>query len=554
MSPTHDAAEAKVVSSRSIEKLGEVEAKVSENKETLQKLYEAQKVITAAVDLQGVVQALASTTFDLLPRATHCLLALAEGTAVSAQTGVNSPKTDAKIKPDDLVVVGSMSRSGFQPDQSEEGEGTQTIPVSQSVIRRVLSDRASILAAEAKHEVEATESLMAAAIRSTMGVPLWHGEDILGVFQVDNRDAPGMFQDKDLDLLSVLVHTATQSVLHARMFQELLVSREDQEAENAYLRERVRGPEMIAESDALRALLEDLHKVVETPATVLIEGETGSGKELIANFVHDHSNRNDRLFVAQNCAALPEQLLESELFGHKRGAFTGATEEKKGLFEVAHKGTLFLDEIGEMPLTLQAKLLRVLQEGEIRPVGSSHTRKVDVRIVAATNRSLEQEVKAGKFREDLYYRLRVFPVRVPPLRERRADIVPLAQHFLRKYASLFGRRVEGLSQETYDLLRAYDWPGNVRELENEVQRLVIQVVDRRFVQPEDLSPSLRGLAERVAGTKPEEGTLKERTMRFERWVLAEALAAHGNNKSATAKTLGITREGLHKKLKSHGLG
>jgi len=293
--------------------------------------------------------------------------------------------------------------------------------------------------------------------------------------------------------------------------------------------------------------------VVNTRVTVLIEGETGTGKELIASAVHYWSERREKLFVAQNCAAMPENLLESELFGHKKGSFTGATDDKKGLFELADQGTLFLDEVGEMPLNLQAKLLRALQEGEIRPVGAPKTIKVDTRIVAATNRDLEKEVAEGRFREDLYYRLKVFPIRVPPLRERHEDIPLIAAHFLRRYCQEFGRSINGFSQQSMEMLQAYKWPGNVRELENEVQRLVIQVDDQTFVQPEHLSPKIRQVENILDRVHPTKGTLKEMIEQVEKWVLLEALKEHGNNKSQTAKTLGITREGLHKKLKHFGI-
>ena len=310
-------------------------------------------------------------------------------------------------------------------------------------------------------------------------------------------------------------------------------------------------------------VLAQLDKVVDTRVTVLVEGETGTGKELFASAIHYRSQRRDKLFVAQNCAAFPENLLESELFGHKRGAFTGATEEKKGLFEVADGGTLFLDEVGEMPLSLQAKLLRVLQEGEVRPIGAATARRVNVRIVAATNRNLEKEVAEGRFREDLYYRLKVFPLRVPPLRERREDIALLAAHFLQRYSREFGREIAGFTQPALELLRAYDWPGNVRELENEVQRAVIQAEGEAFITAELLSPRVRkndgsSVPPSPVADAPEEeddgsGTLREMMDRVERRILLRTLASHGNNKTAAAKALGITREGLHKKLKSLGL-
>ncbi|MES1185174.1 MAG: sigma 54-interacting transcriptional regulator, partial [Myxococcales bacterium] len=279
--------------------------------------------------------------------------------------------------------------------------------------------------------------------------------------------------------------------------------------------------------------------------------------------IHYRSQRRDKLFVAQNCAAFPENLLESELFGHKRGAFTGATEEKKGLFEIADGGTLFLDEVGEMPLSLQAKLLRVLQEGEIRAIGATAPRRVNVRIVAATNRNLEKEVAEGRFREDLYYRLKVFPLRVPALRERREDVPLLAAHFLERYTREFGREIAGFTQPALERLQAYDWPGNVRELENEVQRAVIQADGEQFITPELLSARVRTSDAKASDQAPElgpdeaeddaSGTLREMMDHFEKRILARTLAAHGNNKTSAAKALGITREGLHKKLKSLGM-
>jgi Nif-specific regulatory protein len=308
---------------------------------------------------------------------------------------------------------------------------------------------------------------------------------------------------------------------------------------------------IIGESDAMKELLSQLDKVVDTNVTVLIEGDTGTGKELIASALHYRSRRREELFVAQNCAALAENLLESELFGHVKGAFTGATDDKKGLFELADGSTLFLDEITEAPMSIQSKLLRALQEGEIRPVGASEPILVNVRVVAATNRNLEKEVESGRFREDLYYRLKVFPLRVPPLRERRTDIPLLVQHFLERYSAEIGKAVAGVSAEAMNLLMAYDWPGNVRELQNEVQRMVIQVDTGAFATPELLSPRMRRGEDIVAKSGATQGTLKEKMTAVEKYIIFEALRENDGNKTNTAKKLGITREGLHKKLRQY---
>jgi transcriptional regulator with GAF, ATPase, and Fis domain len=501
----------------------------------------------AAESLDAVVAEVAESALRLAPRGTHATVALLDDS-----------------QPDKSLLVPMVTRVRGPGGVPVAPDGP--VALTRSVARRVVEGRAAVLAADAPREVLGSESLLGANIRSTIGIPLWKGDEILGVLQVDNRDAPAMFDKRDVDALGVLARGASLAVVSARLIQRLTLAEEQLRKENQFLRgrERSRQGEMriIGSSQRMDQVLVQLGKVVDTRVTVLVEGETGTGKELFASAIHYRSQRRDKLFVAQNCAAFPENLLESELFGHKRGAFTGATEEKKGLFEVADGGTLFLDEVGEMPLSLQAKLLRVLQEGEIRPIGSSTTRKVNVRIVAATNRNLEKEVQAGRFREDLYYRLKVFPLRVPPLRERREDVPLLAAHFLERYSREFGRSVSGFTQAALERLKAYDWPGNVRELENEVQRAVIQAEGESFIGPELLSARVCG--ESLAPPSPSPGedaveapsgaeTLREMMDRFEKKLLVQTLAAHGNNKTAAAKTLGITREGLHKKLKGFGL-
>jgi Nif-specific regulatory protein len=530
-----DVDDARIVTVRRVTELGRLEADLGSDAQVLHALYDAQKEIAGTLEVDELVDVVAKRVFALVSRATHLTIALREDD--------DGPKRSARYVP-----IGTRARSGRTSD---------AIAITRSVFRKVVQERAAVLAADARKDVGETASIMGAQIHSTLGVPLWQGEDIVGVLQVDNREGTGVFRERDLDVAALLAQSASQAFSHARIYQRLRVAEERERKENAYLKKREqtrREGSIIGEAASMRRLFEQLRKVVNTRVTVLVEGETGTGKELIASSVHYWSERKEKLFVAQNCAAMPENLLESELFGHKKGSFTGATEDKKGLFELADGGTLFLDEVGEMPLNLQAKLLRALQEGEIRPVGHSKTIKVDTRIVAATNRDLEKEVAEGRFREDLFYRLKVFPIRVPPLRERSEDVPLLAAHFLRKYCQDFGRAVTGFSQQAMEMLQAYKWPGNVRELENEVQRLVIQVDDEEFVQPEHLSPKIRqseGVIERMHPTK---GTLREMMDQVEKRMLIEALKEHGNNKSQTAKTLGITREGLHKKLKGFGLG
>ena len=287
--------------------------------------------------------------------------------------------------------------------------------------------------------------------------------------------------------------------------------------------------------------------------TVLITGETGTGKELFAREVHEKGSNPQAPFVAVNCAAFPEALLESELFGHRKGAFTGADRDKSGLFEAANGGTLFLDEIGETTRPFQAKLLRVLQEREVRPIGSSRTRKIDVRVIAATNRNLRREASDAQFRPDLYYRLAVFPIHVPPLRERPLDILPLANHFLSRYAKLDRRPNSTLSAESRHLLQSYGWPGNVRELENEIQRALAVSEPGSELTPAQFSARLFEVLEPVHAVVQPGESLRETLGRVEAWLIRHALESNSGRRATTARLLGITREGLYKKMKRHGI-
>jgi transcriptional regulator with GAF, ATPase, and Fis domain len=517
---------------------------------TVKLLYAAQKRIGATTDLETVLIEVADAALSLLKNATHVTVVLRDE---------DTRATDEKAKNDDKAVFVPVLTRVRLPD-GNAGPPSGPVPISRSVYRKVVKERAAVLANDAPTDVGDSESLMGASIRSTIGVPLWRGEEILGVLQADNRSAPGMLTDTDVDLLLVLAANASLAVSSARLIKRLVLVEEQLKKENVFLKgreEKRRGGgkdvTIIGHSEPMMNVMRHLEKVVDTRVTVLIEGETGTGKELIAAAVHYRSRRRDRLFVAQNCAAIAESLLESELFGHKKGAFTGANDDKKGLFEIADGGTLFLDEVNSTSLSLQSKLLRALQEGEIRPVGATSAKHVDVRIVAATNRDLEQAVKQGGFREDLYYRLKVFPIRLPPLRERREDIPALAAHFLSRYADELRKPVGGFSQQALELMMSYDWPGNVRELQNEVQRVVIQLDPGSFATPDLLSPHIKKALGVVGRASVQKGTLREMMDSVEKYLLLEMLNEHGQNKTSAAKALGITREGLHKKLRQHGM-
>ncbi len=321
----------------------------------------------------------------------------------------------------------------------------------------------------------------------------------------------------------------------------------------------VRGP-----GSPMNAVCDRVARVAPYDISVLVTGESGTGKELIARSLHYGSLRWNKPFVVENCAAMPAELLESELFGHKRGAFTGAVEEHVGLFERADGGTVFLDEIGEVSPAFQVKLLRVLQEGEIRPVGSRETRKVDIRVVAATNKDLEAEVGAGRFREDLYFRLSAVAIHIPALRERRADIPVIARVLFDKTRKQFGKETPGLSEEAIACLAAYHWPGNVRELQNEIQRMLVMAPDAGEIGTGEIGADL--LSPRVLRAAPGDegdeidisgffdGTLRERVESVEARIIRETLIRHRWNKSRAAKELGLSRVGLRSKLDRYGLG
>jgi two-component system nitrogen regulation response regulator NtrX len=327
------------------------------------------------------------------------------------------------------------------------------------------------------------------------------------------------------------------------------------EAENQALRARVdRTQLMVGESDSMRQLRDQIAIAAPTNGRVLIYGENGTGKELVARTIHAVSRRRTATFVEVNCAAIPEELIESELFGHVRGAFTGAVADRRGKFEIADGGTIFLDEIGDMSLKTQAKVLRVLQEQTMEAVGGTTRIKVDARVLAATNKDLQLEIRAGRFREDLYFRLNVIPISVPPLRQRANDIALLANHFMAEFAREYGRRIKTFEPGAVSVLERYAWPGNVRELRNVIERLVIMVpgdvitaVDVEFLDPNPVRPAP------VSGAPTERLTLHEARDRFERDLILRTLDEQQGNMSRTAEVLGVERSNLYRRMKTFGI-
>jgi Nif-specific regulatory protein len=394
--------------------------------------------------------------------------------------------------------------------------------------------------------------------QSMICVPLHTRKGFLGVIYALNKEK-GVFTEREKKIFEMISGTIAVSLENARLYGELKNHVHDLERERQILLNQVRDKsgfnEIIGSSPPMRQLFDLMEKVIDTTTTILIQGETGTGKELIAKVIHYNGPLKAKPFVAENCAALPENLLESELFGHVRGAFTGAISNRKGLFEIADGGTIFLDEIGEMSPFMQAKLLRVLQEGEFRPVGSSYTQRVNVRIIASTNRDLMAEVRKGQFREDLYYRINIFQITPPPLRQRKTDILQLANHFLEKYARKNKKQLAILSPQALDLLMLFDWPGNVRELENEMERAQAMAGREKTVSYECLSDKIKQLGQdhSLVDIDGRTDTLKDAVGRVETHMIREALAAARGNQCKAAKALGLSRQGLRNKVAAYNI-
>ena len=340
--------------------------------------------------------------------------------------------------------------------------------------------------------------------------------------------------------------------------REALTVQHRLEEENARLRREMALHEGLGEliggSDPMREVYRLIEKVSVSPASVLVTGGSGTGKELVARAIHEQGSRKDGPFIPVSCGALPDSLLEAELFGHKKGSFTGADVDRAGLFEAADGGTIFLDEIGDVSPAMQARLLRALQAREVTRLGETQPRPFDVRVIAATHNDLREEARAGRFREDLYFRLNVILIPLPPLRERQEDIVHLAEHFLARHAKPLGREAPSLTGDAKRALLTYDWPGNVRELEHEMERVVTLSDPDSPIRSEMLSDEVRGTGDisREAWVN-DGGPLKERIDRIERRLIQEALGQNGGNQTRTAEHLGLTRQGLIKKMQRHGV-
>jgi transcriptional regulator with GAF, ATPase, and Fis domain len=468
---------------------------------------------------------------------------------------------------------------------AKEAVDSPEYSISRSIARKVLESGEPVVAVNAVEDerFRDIQSISVLGLRSVLCLPFRLKDHVRGVLYIDNRLQKGVFSRHDLRMLEALADHAAAAIEKARLIRSLHEKGEaleesyrriavlntrlqavvdSQEVELEQAREALRAREkelqtkynyrsIIGSSPAMRDVLRLLDRVIESEMPVLILGESGTGKELIARAIHYNGPRARERFVSENCGALTDTLLESELFGYVRGAFTGADRNAKGLFELAHRGTLFLDEVGETSPDMQKKLLRALQEREIRPVGGKETIQVDVRVISASNRDLHGMVKEGGFREDLYYRLNVLCVRLPALRERREDIPVLLGHFLEKHAARSGRRMPRVERRVLEMLEAHDWPGNVRELENEAQKMI--ALSEGVVTVDVLSEGIRrGPAAAPAG---EAGVrnLDALVEQVEREEIARALRGSGGNKTRAAALLGISRFTLQRKLEKYGM-
>ena len=410
-----------------------------------------------------------------------------------------------------------------------------TIDVDHKLSEWIIDNRRPLICPNVRNNSYIDETIRnRITVQSIIGVPIIVENEPIGAILV--FDKLHKFNDHDADLLTALATQAAMSIGKNKVTDKL----------------KHKFNDFIWKSPKMKSIFQEIEKLLDIDIPVLIEGESGTGKELVAKAIHYQGQRRKGPFLAVNCGALPETLLEAELFGHKKGSFTDANEDRQGIFEAASHGTVFLDEVSEMSPALQAKLLRVLQEHEITRIGEHKPRKVDVRVISATNKNLEKLVDEGKFREDLFYRLNVVRIYLPPLRERKEDILPLAHYFLRKYTKRYQKKIKGFSPEAIRLLLNQPWKGNVRELENEIERSVA-LADDEIIGVDAFSEKLRNVGTYMIEAKKEKKSLKSMLSHIEKSLILDALKRHNWVKKEAAKELGISRPTLDKKIAEHNL-
>ncbi|MCP4500748.1 MAG: GAF domain-containing protein [Deltaproteobacteria bacterium] len=424
-----------------------------------------------------------------------------------------------------------------------QGLDAAVAELSDTILAKVIHGKKPIVVSNALEDTEFNSSLSVVNLKltSVMCAPLLHQGELFGAIYVGNNSVVNLFDDTSLELLTIFCGQASLLVQQALAMDAL-------SSEAARLRQELsqnRYGDLIGSCQSMKDIFKKIDKVSKADISVLVTGETGTGKELIAREIHRRSPRKKGNFEVINCGAIPENLLESELFGHVKGAFTGATANKPGRFHMADGGTLFLDEIGEMPLNLQVKILRALQEKQVMRVGGSQIENVDIRVVTATHRDLKKMVEDGEFREDLYYRLNVVQLHLPPLRDRGEDVVVIATFLLKKYADEYQSKVRTFSAKGISALRKYGWPGNVRQLENRIKRALV-LVEKKQITPEDLDISIDDLAEVLP--------IADAVERFRRRYINESLDRNGNNRTKTAKELGVDPRTIFRHLEQERTG
>jgi len=454
-------------------------------------------------------------------------------------------------RPDTDVFMIEASR-GLTPEEHKRGQYHLGEGITGSVAK---SGKAEIVSDVSKD----TRFLNRTKSRKKGGtaficVPIVHHRQVIGTISIDRPAADAGQLAKDQEFLRLVANLLAEAVASIR---EQLVEQEGLKAENERLRrqlgDKYQPHNLVGNSKEMRIVYDQIAQVADSTATVLIRGETGTGKELVARAIHFGSSRKSNPFISVNCAALPENLIESELFGHEKGSFTGASQQRKGRFELANGGTLFLDEIGDISPAVQVRLLRVLQERSFERVGGDRQIVVNVRVITATSRNLEDAIRAGRFREDLYYRLNVFPIHMPPLRERRSDILLLADHFLNHYNEAYGKKIKRISTQAINMMMAYHWPGNVRELENCIERAVLTSGDE-VLHGYTLPPSLQTSDATNTALLPESGaSLETMVESFEREVIVDALKRHRGIAAAAARHLQTTQRIINYRIKHLGI-
>jgi len=444
------------------------------------------------------------------------------------KAGVLYPTAARSLYPDDLVDAQKVARS---------------------VVEEAMSKKEGLVTSNAQTDPRFhSESAVIYNILSVICVPLEHRDNILGAIYLDHGHKSGAFSERDNLFLKAFMKLSVSVIYH-------LLEMESVESQKVFISDYSGGeqgyPEIITNSSQMISIFETLDLIAPSNVSVLILGESGTGKELVARAIHSKSPRRDKRFITQNCASIPETLLESELFGYKKGSYTGATHDRPGLFEAADGGTLFLDEIGDLSLSSQAKILRALQEGEIRRIGDNTPIQVDVRILSATNKDLQEQIYKGLFREDLFYRLNIVTIKMPPLKDRKEDIPILARHFLTNYCQKMGKHYAGIDADALETLSSYNWPGNIRQLKNEMERIAILIQDGETVHSRYLSEVIQSSV--LVKSSSDSRKLKDTLENIQQKMLVDALAKHKWNRTKAAEELGVTRRGLIKMIERMGL-